>query len=386
MDYSKWDSLDCDDDEEDKPRGPPRVTRLEGPARVTIGGTGAAAVSTLQPPTVQAPAAKKGATDYSKWDSLGVSDDGDSDEDEDEDDEEDPHARAYMASRAKPPPGYMVKPGQGEPAHAKPSQAPAPAMAPSPGPGTGAAVSASAAPPSHESLLAQLTRNGARREAYLWRQTETEVELSVLVPPGTRAKQMLVEVRRPQSLATDERARVVVALRGSAAMSETRWLGLRPAGSPEALSQRQSLPQAALSSGQPRPISRAGGSVRPDRAIDPGSVSTYWAAPQLDPSNNPHPTLASLASYYSPQGLTGRRDATKTPHTSRLQVCRAAARCGARLPRGACYWQGGRGRGGWVGGGGGGCCRLGADRLRAGRSAAAALDATEAGAAPSLEL
>ena len=223
MDYSKWDSLDCDDDEEDKPRGPPRVTRLEGPARVTIGGTGAAAVSTLQPPTVQAPAAKKGATDYSKWDSLGVSDDGDSDEDEDEDDEEDPHARAYMASRAKPPPGYMVKPGQGEPAHAKPSQAPAPAMAPSPGPGTGAAVSASAAPPSHESLLAQLTRNGARREAYLWRQTETEVELSVLVPPGTRAKQMLVEVRRPQSLATDERARVVVALRGSAAMSETRW-------------------------------------------------------------------------------------------------------------------------------------------------------------------
>ena len=255
MDYSKWDSLHCDDDDDEKPRGPPRVTRLEGPARVTIGGTGAAAVTTLQPPAKQAPAAKKGATDYSKWDSLGVSDDGDSDEDEDEDDEEDPHARAYMASRAKPPPGYMVKPGQGEPAHAKPSQAPAPAMAPPPGPGTGAAVSASAAPPSHESLLAQLTRNGARREAYLWRQTETEVELSVLVPPGTRAKQMLVEVRRPQSLATDERARVVVALRGSAAMSNARWLRLRPAGSPEALSQRQSLPQAALSSGQPRPAS-----------------------------------------------------------------------------------------------------------------------------------
>ena len=217
MDYSKWDSMQCDDDDDDeKPRGPPRVTRLEGPARVTIGGTGAAAVSnptpTLQPPARQAPAGKKGATDYSKWDSLGVSDDGDSDEDEDEDDEEDPYARAYMASRGRPPP-----PGEGEPAHAKPSQAPAPAIAPPPGPGTGAAVSGAAAPQSHESLLAQLTRNGARREAYLWRQTETEVELSVLVPAGTRAKQMLVEVRRPQSLATDERARVVVALRGSAA-------------------------------------------------------------------------------------------------------------------------------------------------------------------------
>ena len=382
MDYSKWDSLHCDDDDDEKPRGPPRVTRLEGPARVTIGGTGAAAVSTLQPPTVQAPAAKKGATDYSKWDSLGVSDDGDSDEDEDEDDEEDPHARAYMASRAKPPPGYMVKPGQGEPAQAKPSQATASAPAPPSGAGTGAAVSASAAPQSHESLLAQLTRNGARREAYLWRQTETEVELSVLVPPGTRAKQMLVEVRRPQSLATDERARVVVALRGSAAMSETRcdqasacWLSGGFVSAPEPAPGRPKLRPA--SANQPR-----GRLCRPDRTIDPGSVSTYWAAPQLDPSNNPHPTLASLASYYSPQGLTGRRDATKTPHTSRLQVCRAAARCGARLPRGACYWQGGRGRGGRVGGGGGGCCRLGADRLRAGRSAAAARDAAEAGAAP----
>ena len=218
MDYSKWDSMQCDDDDDDeKPRGPPRVTRLEGPARVTIGGTGAAAVSnptpTLQPPARQAPAGKKGATDYSKWDSLGVSDDGDSDGDEDEDDEEDPYARAYMASRGRPPP-----PGEGKPAHAMPSQAPAPATAPPPGPGTGAAASGtSGAPQSHESLLAQLTRNGAQREAYLWRQTETEVELSVLVPAGTRAKQMLVEVRRPQSLATDERARVVVALRGSAA-------------------------------------------------------------------------------------------------------------------------------------------------------------------------
>ena len=207
MNYSKWDSLECDDD--DAPRGPPRVTRLEGPASITIGGTGAATVA-KQPPTKQAPAGKRGALDYSKWDALEIdSDDVSNDEDEDEDDEEDPHARAYMASRARP------------------SQPPAPPAPPPPsgaekGAKTGAVQGAekgavSAPPPAgQESLLAKLTRNGARREAYVWRQTETEVELSVLVPAGTKARQLLVEVRRPQSLATDERARVVVALRGSA--------------------------------------------------------------------------------------------------------------------------------------------------------------------------
>ena len=168
MDYSKWDSLQCDDDDDDAPLGPPRVTRLEGPARVTIGGTGGAATATLQPPAKQPPAAKRGALDYSKWDSLDVEDD-DGDDEEDEDDEEDPHARAYMASRAKP------------------SQALAPAPPPPPsGAETGAvSASASAAPQSHESVLAKLTRNGARREAYLWRQTETDVELSVIVCVGT---------------------------------------------------------------------------------------------------------------------------------------------------------------------------------------------------------
>ena len=317
MDYSKWDSLRCDDDDDEKPRGPPRVTRLEGPARVTIGGTGAATVSTLLPPAKQAAAAKKGATDYSKWDSLGVSDDGDSDEDDDDDDdEEDPHARAYMASRAKPPPGYVVKPGQGEPAQAKPSQAPAPALAPPSATGTGATVSANAAPQSHESLSAQLTRNGARCEAYLWRQTETEVELSVLVPPGTRSKQMLVEVRRPQSLATDERARVVVALRGSATMSKPRWFRLRPAGAPEALSERQSMPQAALSSGPPRPISRAGGSARLDRAwLRQGRARS--AAPQPDPARTlTQPGLGSPATTHH-KASRGRHNPTKAPpHTT----------------------------------------------------------------------
>ena len=53
--------------------------------------------------------------------------------------------------------------------------------------------------------------------------------------------------------------------RGHHLMSETRWLGLRPAGSPEAAfnaSSRLGLPQ----SGQPRPISRLGRACRPCRA------------------------------------------------------------------------------------------------------------------------
>eukprot|EP00964_Phaeocystis_antarctica_P119613 scaffold83331_cov45-Phaeocystis_antarctica.AAC.1 len=47
-------------------------------------------------------------------------------------------------------------------------------------------------------------------------------------------------------------------------MSGTRWLRLRLAGSPEAF-QRQSVPQVAPSSGQPRPTSRLVCADRPHR-------------------------------------------------------------------------------------------------------------------------
>lgn len=187
VDYSKWDSLDVDEDED--VRGPPRVTRLEGPSRITIGEPPS---STSQPcsssSTKPAPTkpTRGDVLDYSKWDSLGDDDEDDedcSDADEDEDDES-----------HRPP---MVQ-----------------ATGPSAATGAASATPAApAAPPSGAALLAKLTRNGAQRDGYLWRQTETEVELSVLLPPGTRSRQVRVEVRRPMSAATEERARVVVALR-----------------------------------------------------------------------------------------------------------------------------------------------------------------------------
>ena len=47
--------------------------------------------------------------------------------------------------------------------------------------------------------------------------------------------------------------------KGARPCRKARWLGLRPAGSVSGgLSQRQSMPQAAPSSGQPRPIRRFG--------------------------------------------------------------------------------------------------------------------------------
>ena len=55
--------------------------------------------------------------------------------------------------------------------------------------------------------------------------------------------------------------------RASRPASETRRLSLRPAGSLEASLLRQSIPQAAPGSGQPRPINRLGGSGRPTPAL-----------------------------------------------------------------------------------------------------------------------
>ena len=46
----------------------------------------------------------------------------------------------------------------------------------------------------HEALVAKLTRNGARRERHLWRQTQADVELSVILPAGTKAKMLKIEL------------------------------------------------------------------------------------------------------------------------------------------------------------------------------------------------
>eukprot|EP01044_Picomonas_judraskeda_P006252 COSAG03_NODE_617_length_6684_cov_18.382992_2_plen_221_part_00 len=109
VDYSKWDNLDLDDSDDEAPperlKGQPRVTRLDPGTRVTMGPEGITAVAPPQaagkaPATAKqaalvdaarsaaaAPPAKKqgGALDYSKWDTLEVSDSDDGEEEEEDD-------------------------------------------------------------------------------------------------------------------------------------------------------------------------------------------------------------------------------------------------------------------------------------------------------------
>lgn len=98
VDYSKWDNVEMsDEDEEEKPR--PRVTRLDQPSKITIGGGGWSSTETKQleskqqkssststlnqtgPPLAAAPGTKKGF-DYSKWDNIDDDDEGGDDEKE----------------------------------------------------------------------------------------------------------------------------------------------------------------------------------------------------------------------------------------------------------------------------------------------------------------
>jgi hypothetical protein len=229
VDYSKWDKMDIDDDDDDGPRKP-RVTKLEGPSRIVLGAQ--------QPPAAGAAAtASKDASlsavglDYSKWDKLEVSDDDDDDDDDEaeQDDGDAPDAElwprtapgsaaAEMAADAREEDALdgeemeQLRRAQQQGLVAPPPPAPAPvaaAAAASGGPDAGAA---------HAALVAKLSRNGAVREAYLWSQTDIDAEVSVLLPAGTRAKQLRVElVRDPTDNVSpaNERQRLRVRLQGA---------------------------------------------------------------------------------------------------------------------------------------------------------------------------
>ena len=93
VDYSKWDNLELSDEEDERTKGQPRVTRLEPGTRITLGQDGATAAAPQAPaaagkaraPAACAARAGGGALDYSKWDQLDVSDsedEGEGDEDE----------------------------------------------------------------------------------------------------------------------------------------------------------------------------------------------------------------------------------------------------------------------------------------------------------------
>ena len=221
IDYAKWNNAlaasDDDDDDDERPPGRPRVTRLEGPSQITLGHKDPVAAGpqpnvppgpmTTKPAgggggggsggskSAAVPRPVRAGLDYSRWDHIDVSDDDDEDgggsgddgmevdgdfggdrEDDDRDlldAEELARARAVLNEqqqhKSQPP---LPQQHQGEPS---------------------ALAKATTA---FDALRAKLTRNGAEREAYLWRQTETEVELSILLPPGTRARDLRPELMR----------------------------------------------------------------------------------------------------------------------------------------------------------------------------------------------
>lgn len=122
MDYSKWDSIDVSDDEEDKPKKQtPMVTRLDNPSSITFGGgktgvvgekpievsskslsTSTSSNSTMknnqEKVSINKPLIKTTApsttlkntlsSSYSKWDNLEVSDDSDKEDEYDSNDED----------------------------------------------------------------------------------------------------------------------------------------------------------------------------------------------------------------------------------------------------------------------------------------------------------
>ena len=151
VDYSKWDALDVgadgDDDDAARRRGAPRVTRLEGPSRVTFGGPNLdrdAIVAEVRAPDPDArpppdPPRRSSAIDYARFDRVAA--DVSSSDDEREYFEDDAWAlkhglrappsasdaskavvgprREYVGAMpppSEPPPGYFPKTrGIGEP-------------------------------------------------------------------------------------------------------------------------------------------------------------------------------------------------------------------------------------------------------------------------------
>jgi len=201
-DYKKWERMVLEEDDDDRPRRP-RVTRLNGPSTVTLGapppepplGTGPV-------PHTSGRSQPRDALDYSRWDKIDIS----SDEDE-EDDGEEEEERAESEAAACPSPAAGSGPVAVFDADAHDVDAldpeeeaqlrqlmsqPGVAAPPPPQP-------AKQALPTAEAVLqertASLSRNGAAREGHLWRQTESEVELALLLPPATRAKDLRPELR-----------------------------------------------------------------------------------------------------------------------------------------------------------------------------------------------
>ena len=217
VNYDKWDTLEVSDDEEDTASRRATVTRLDAPSRVTFGGgvgknaievasssadvvtPGAAAAAA----TKRAPASSFHGTDYARFDAIArdVSDD----EEEAREYYED---EAWEKARGKKPPSSSFARDDDDTHHPPPvsgSRTTADETArqrvcetrtdlfsenggvESSAPGADASATTVGGPVSEEK------KNGASQiVALMWSQTKEEVTLSVVVPPGTRASDVVV--------------------------------------------------------------------------------------------------------------------------------------------------------------------------------------------------
>jgi len=210
-DYSKFDKMEFEEVEDDERPRKPRVTRLEGPSRITLGAPPEAAVASGPVPHTSGQQKRTDALDYSKWDRMVIDED-DEDGSEGEGEEElmrDATSSAPAAAGSSDASFRYEYPSRSGMSEQDADAFEEDRLDPSEEVRLReilATPSVSAPPPSaippedrFAALTARLSRNGAVRESYLWRQTEDEVEISILLPPGTRAKQV-----RPQLLPATE--------------------------------------------------------------------------------------------------------------------------------------------------------------------------------------
>ena len=160
--------------------------------------------------------------DYSKWDRMDADDDSPDDEDgEDNEDENDDDDDDDDDDDGGPKDSFRAKEGEAD-AYERDALDPAelqaanellvaPNMSASPPSTLPPASKAQLSAEKQAALEKALTRNGAHRGNYLWRQTKTEVEISVVLAAGTRAKELSVQLLNP----ADAKQRLLVSKRGA---------------------------------------------------------------------------------------------------------------------------------------------------------------------------
>ena len=255
VNYDKWDKLDLgSDDDEPRTRGRPQVTRLEGPSTVTFGGGRGDVVDVRvdAPRPTNEPVRAAKASDkapvrntldasYAKFDALA----GDISSDDDINDyyEDEYHAQMDAARRAefedtlrnpdgtwKELPPLVRQPGKyiGDmppPSYPPPDVAEARLMADMDRLAerteafTRNGAAENAIESSEKDAAAESEDKGdpaesQQRAGYMWSQEHDECVLSVVVPPGTKAKDVVVEC-------TEDRVKIALANNHASSVATT---------------------------------------------------------------------------------------------------------------------------------------------------------------------